>query len=65
MDVTIRTPDGKNRKYEYDGSKDPQENKGNLTSNSGTSTRPINMEESDTQVEERVPESPIDWEPIK
>ncbi|XP_045804092.1 uncharacterized protein LOC123897478 [Trifolium pratense] len=65
IDFTLCTPDGKNNKRDQKGSKDPPENKGNITFNFDATVRPINVEESGSQVEERVPESPIDWEPCK
>jgi hypothetical protein len=60
MDFTLCTPKNQNKIYDQEASKYPREIKGNPSPNSDAASRPLNMKGNDTQVEERVPESPID-----
>jgi hypothetical protein len=65
MNLVLCTLNDKNESYRQEGSINPREINGNPTTKPFATAWSLNAEESDTQVEERVPESPTDWEPSK
>ncbi|WJX95174.1 ubiquitinyl hydrolase 1 [Trifolium repens] len=65
MNLVLCTLDDKNKSHRQEGSRNPREINGNPTTKPFATAWSLNAEESDIQVEERVPESPTDSEPSK
>ncbi|KAK2357071.1 hypothetical protein QL285_094380 [Trifolium repens] len=65
INLVLCTLNDKNKSHRQEGSRNPREINGNPTTKPFATAWSLNAEESDTQVEERVPESPTDWEPSK